>query len=124
MIFILFLVLLCGYNAARPGNKKAPRAMPAESGRKTACLPESASLSLEAGVTVNRTILLGLERNLCCGTALGANSVKHLSGSALSVLLCLTAAAAAAGLILQTLFCIEFLLTGGENEFCSAIFAN
>ena len=23
---ILFLVLLCGYNTARPGNKKAPRA--------------------------------------------------------------------------------------------------
>ena len=85
---------------------------------------KSAFSGLEASVAVNRTVFLRLERNLSVSTALSADGVKHLAGSALSVLLGLTALAAAAGLVLKALFGIEFLLTGGEHELGAAIFAN
>ena len=44
-------------------------------------------------------------------------------GSAGGVLASVTAGLAALGLILEALFRIEFLLTGGENELCAALFA-
>ena len=51
----------------------------------------------------------------------------HLAGSAGSGtagLAGLTARLAAGGLVLESLFGVEFLLTSGENELSTTIFAN
>ena len=81
-------------------------------------------MSLEASVAINGTVVLGLERNFCGSAARSTYCVEHLSGSAAGVSLCLTALTAAAGLILKSFLCVEFLLTGGESEFFAAVFAN
>jgi len=77
----------------------------------------------EALTAVDRTVRLRLKRNSGLAAAGSAGSSEELSGSTDSVLASVTAGLAALGLILEALFRIEFLLTGGENELCAALFA-
>ena len=73
---------------------------------------------------VNGTVQLGLEGNLCLTAAAGAGSAEQLTGTTSSVLASITAGLALLGLVLETLLCIEFLLTGGKHKFVAALFAN
>ena len=78
----------------------------------------------EALAAENGTVGLGLEGNLCLAAATGASSSEELTGAAGSVLASITASLAALGLVLEAALCVEFLLTGGENEFVAALFAH
>ena len=78
----------------------------------------------EALAAVYGTIGLGLERNLCLAAAGSADSSEELAGTTGSILACVAACLAALGLILEAALCIELLLTGGENELFTALFAN
>jgi len=78
----------------------------------------------EALAAVNRTIGLGLEGNLCLAAACSACSCEVLTGATGSVLASVAANLAALGLVLETALCVELLLTGGENEFLTTLFAN
>ena len=78
----------------------------------------------KAIAAVNRTIVSGLEGYASFLAAGSAGGCKELTGATGSVLAGVTAGLAALGLILETLLCIELLLTGGENEFITALFAN
>ena len=79
----------------------------------------------EALAAVYGTVFLRLERNLSRLSAFRANSVIHLTRSAGSTagLTRLTAGLAAGGLVLESLFGIEFLFTGSENELSATVFA-
>ena len=79
----------------------------------------SVALAAEDGA-----VSLGLEGNLGLATATGADTGEDLTGSTGSILASVTAVSAALGLILEATLCVEFLLTGGENEFVAALFAN
>ena len=70
------------------------------------------------------TVSLGLEGNLGFATATGADTGEQLTGTTGSILASITACLAALGLVLEAALCVEFLLTGGENEFVAALFAN
>ena len=70
------------------------------------------------------TVGLGLKGNLCLAAAACASSGEEFTGATGVVLASVTASLAALGLILETALCVEFLLTGGENEFVAALFAN
>ena len=78
----------------------------------------------EALAAENGTVGLGLEGNLCLAAATCAGSGEELTGATGSVLASVTASLAALGLVLEAALCVEFLLTGGENEFVAALFAN
>ena len=78
----------------------------------------------EALAAVDGAIGLGLEGNLCLAAACCADSGKELTGTTGSVLASVTAGLAALGLILEATLCVEFLLTGGENELFTTLFAN
>ena len=78
----------------------------------------------EALAAEHGTVGLGLEGNLCLTAATGAGSGKEFTGAASSVLASVTASLAALGLVLEAALSVEFLLTGGENEFIAALFAN
>ena len=78
----------------------------------------------EALAAENGTVGLGLEGNLCLAAATCAGSGEELTGATGSVLASITASLAALGLVLEAALCVEFLLTGGENEFVAALFAN
>ena len=78
----------------------------------------------EALAAVYGTVGLGLERNLCLAAATGTGSGEELTGATGVVLTSVTASLATLGLILEATLCIEFLLTGGKNEFVAALFAN
>ena len=79
----------------------------------------------KALAAVYGTVLFGLEGNLSGLSAFCANSVVHLTRSAGSTacLTGLTAGLAAGGLVLESLFGIEFLFTGSENELSATVFA-
>ena len=62
--------------------------------------------------------------NLCLTTATGAGSSEEFTGATSVVLASVTACLAALGLVLEATLSVEFLLTGGENEFVAALFAN
>ena len=83
------------------------------------CAHLSEALAAEYG-----TVGLGLEGNLCLTTATCAGSSEELTGTTGVSLTGVTASLAALGLILEAALCVEFLLTGGENEFVAALFAN
>ena len=87
------------------------------------CLAFCAHLS-EALAAEYGTVGLGLEGNLCLAAAACAGSGEELTGATGAVLASVTAGLAALGLILEAALCVEFLLTGGENEFVAALFAN
>ena len=78
----------------------------------------------EALAAEHRTVGLRLEGNLCLAAATGASSSEELTGATGAVLASVTASLAALGLVLEAALCVEFLLTGGENEFVAALFAN
>ena len=78
----------------------------------------------EAIAAVNRTIALGLKRNLGLATAGSAGSGEVLTGTASGVLASVTAGLAALGLVLEAALSVELLLTGGEHELVAALLAN
>ena len=78
----------------------------------------------EALAAVYGTVGLGLEGNLGLATATCAGSSEEFTGTTGSILASVTAGLAALGLVLEAALCVEFLLTGGENEFVAALFAN
>ena len=78
----------------------------------------------EALAAENGTVGLGLEGNLCLATATGTSSGEELTGATGAVLASVTACLAALGLVLEAALSVEFLLTGSENEFVAALFAN
>ena len=81
-------------------------------------------LLCKALAAVNRTVRLGLERNLGLATASSADSSEVLPGTAGSSLAGVTAGLAALRLVLEATLCIELLLTGSEHELVAALFAN
>ena len=78
----------------------------------------------EALAAVHGTVGLGLKGDLGFAAATGAGSGEELTGSAGVVLAGVTASLAALRLILEAALGVEFLLTGSENEFVAALFAN
>ena len=78
----------------------------------------------EALAAEHRTVGLGLEGHLSLAAATGTGSSEELTGTTGVVLASVTAGLAALGLVLEAALCVEFLLTGGENEFVAALFAN
>ena len=70
------------------------------------------------------TVGLGLEGNLCLATATCANGSEELTGATGAVLASVTAGLAALGLVLEATLSVELLLTGSENKFVAALFAN
>jgi len=79
----------------------------------------------EAFTAVHGAVSSGLEGNLSGLAAGGADHVKHFPGSIGTVGLAgLTAGFAAGGLVLEALFRVEFLFTGGEDEFRAAVLAH
>ena len=78
----------------------------------------------EALAAVHGTIGLGLEGNLCLTAAAGAGGSEELTGATGAVLAGVTAGLAALGLVLEATLSVELLLTGSENEFVAALFAN
>ena len=85
----------------------------------TLCTHLSEALAAEYG-----TVGLGLKGNLCLATATCAGSSEEFTGTTGAGLASVTACLAALGLVLEAALCVEFLLTGGENEFIAALFAN
>ena len=67
---------------------------------------------------------IGLEGNLRLAAAGSANSGEVLAGAAGGVLASITAGLAALGLILEATLSVELLLTGGEHELLTALFAH
>ena len=81
----------------------------------------------ETVAAINRTILTGLEGNFAGLSALSAHGVVHLAFATTAALAALAGHAAgfaALGLILKAALRVKLLLTGGENEFLSAILAD
>ena len=81
----------------------------------------------EAVAAVDRAIVAGLKGHLAGLAALGAHSVIHLAGSTVGTgdaFAGIAAGFAALGLIGEALLGVKLLLTGGENEFLSAILAD
>ena len=81
----------------------------------------------EAFAAVHGTIFLGLKGHLSGFATLGADRVVHHArgaGSGTARFPRLTASLAAGGFVFEALLRVEFLFTGGENEFLSTIFAN
>ena len=84
------------------------------------------TLRFETIAAVHGTISAGLERNLSLTSAAVANDSEHLAGSTAVAVLGLagiTAGLAPAGFVLETLFGVEFLFAGRENEFVATITA-
>jgi hypothetical protein len=79
----------------------------------------------KAFAAVYGTVLSGLEGNLSGLSAFCANRIMHFTRSAGSAagLASLAAGLAAGGLVLESLFGIEFLFTGSENELSATVFA-
>ena len=78
----------------------------------------------EALAAENGTVGLGLEGHLSLAATTAAGSGEELTGTTSIVLASVTASLAALGLVLEAALCVEFLLTGGENELVAALFAN
>ena len=89
------------------------------------CLSKLRLFLVEAVTTINRAVVLRLERNLCFLAALRANNRVHLTLlSAITIPAALVTAVPATGrLVLKPLLGIEFLLTCTENKFLAAILA-
>ena len=72
----------------------------------------------------NSSAFGGLEGNLRFAAASCAGRDEHFALGFSGVLSRVTASLAALRFILEPLLCVEFLFTGGENEFLTALFAN
>jgi hypothetical protein len=77
----------------------------------------------KAVAAVNRTIRLGLERNLRLAAASSACGGKVLAGTTGSGFASIAAGFAALGLVLEASLSVEFLLAGGENKLLATLFA-
>lgn len=82
------------------------------------------SVRLEACAAVNRSVVLGNERDFGRCTALCTHCIVHFALTIALILARVSAISAANRFILETLFCVKFLFTLGENERCAAILAN
>jgi len=83
----------------------------------------------EAVRAVDRTVLTGLEGNLASLAASCADSIEHLTLTAVvaaadAVLAGVTAGLAALGLVLKAARCVELLLTSSPNKLLTAVLAN
>jgi hypothetical protein len=76
-----------------------------------------------AVAAINRSVVAGLERNLRFFSASCACGREELTGGLGRIFLCVAAGLASLRLVLEALFSIEFLFSGCENEFRSAILA-
>ena len=87
--------------------------------------PELPTLHVRvAFAAVYRTIVLGLEGHLGRRAALCADCIVHHARTATLSFLRDAALTATGRLILETLFGIKFLLTGGEHKFLTAVTAH
>jgi hypothetical protein len=77
----------------------------------------------EAFAAIYRSVVAGLERNLSFLAAVSANGGEHFSLFLVYVLSLVTAYLASLGLVLEALFCVEFLFAGGEHEIIAAFLA-
>ena len=71
-----------------------------------------------------RSVGAGLERNTSYAATLCASSLEELSLGLACILLLVAACLASLGLVLESLLCIESLLTCGKYEFFSAVLAS
>ena len=78
----------------------------------------------KAFAAINRSVLTRLKGNFCYSTAGITSCLKPLTLATAGVFACITASLATLGLINKAFFSIEFLFTGGENEFLSAFLAS
>jgi len=78
----------------------------------------------KALAAVNRSVGLGFKRNPRFISAFGADSGEELSRASGGGFTRVAALLAALGLVLESALGIELLLTRGENELFSALFAN
>ena len=78
----------------------------------------------KALATINRTIIFGLERNLCLAATACTSCCVHLSIAFSSVLSCIAASLASLGLVYKAFFSIELLLTCCKNELLTAFLTN
>ena len=79
----------------------------------------------KAIAAIDGTVVLGKEGNLRFFATACAYGGVHLTGSVGTIVFVgLAAGLATRGLVLETLFGVEFLLTGGESEFGTAVSAN
>ena len=84
-------------------------------------------MRLEALAAVNWPVVLGNKGDLARSATSRANGIVHLALATLgtpSVLARITASFAASGLVHESLFSIEFLLTSGENELRATVLTN
>ena len=81
-------------------------------------------LASEAVAAIDRAVIARLEGNLAGLAAVGADSVEHLARRAGDAFAGIAAGFAALGLVGEALLGVKLLLTGGENEFLSAILAD
>ena len=77
----------------------------------------------EALAAVYWAIFSWSERNFCFFAAASANSSEHFSVSFFVSFASVSACLASLWLVLEAFFCVEFLLTSGENELSSTLFA-
>jgi hypothetical protein len=90
------------------------------------CLVDRLAVA-EAVAAVDGTVVAGLEGDLAGLAALSADSFEHLAGGRVGAghtLAGITAGLATLGLVGEAFLSVELLLTGGENEFLSAILAD
>ena len=71
-----------------------------------------------------RSVGSGLERNTSYSAAVGASGLKELSLGLACILLLVAACLASLGLVLESLLCIESLLTCGKYELLAAVLAS
>jgi hypothetical protein len=94
---------------------------------KNIALPQQGSLTLhlcKALAAIHRTIVLRFEGNFRLSAASCANGREHLSGLLGRIFSGITAYFATLGLVHEASLSVEFLLTGSEHEFGSALFAD
>ena len=78
----------------------------------------------KALAAIYRSVLTRLKGNFCNSTAGSAGSLKHFTLASGRVFARIAACLATLGFINKAFFSVEFLLTGGENEFVAAFLAN
>ena len=78
----------------------------------------------EAVTAVNGTVGLGLEGHLGLTATSSTDSSEILTGTTSGVLAGVAAGLAALRLVLEAALSIELLLTSGENELVTTLFAN
>ena len=103
-----------------PPRSQKDRLLPAHSATQSSEYPKISRrffLHLrKALAAIYRFVLSGLERYSCRAAASCTGSIKILSCAFCSVFLCSSALFASLGLVLESFFSIELLLTGRKNK--------